>query len=106
MVGGICKGYRNRRPPATLASMELILPPDAETKLNDLARRTHRGTDELLQEAVDHLVTYNEWLERKVKDSRAAVQRGETASDEQVRELRVGNAHKCGSNGPSEWSRI
>jgi predicted transcriptional regulator len=64
--------------------MEVILPHEVEAKLNDLARRTHRGTDELLREAVDHLVMYNEWLERKVKNSQAAVERGETVSDEQV----------------------
>jgi predicted transcriptional regulator len=49
--------------------MELHLPPETEIELNDLALRTHRGTDELIQEAVDHLVTYTDWLERKVKDS-------------------------------------
>ena len=64
--------------------MELFLPPDTEMKLDDLARRMHRGTDELLREAVDNLVTYNEWLERKVTASQAAVERGETVSDEQV----------------------
>lgn len=62
------------------------MPPEAEAKLNDLARRTNRGTDELLQEAVDHLVAYNEWLEKKAADSRAAVRRGETVPDEDVRE--------------------
>jgi predicted transcriptional regulator len=65
--------------------MELHLTPEAEAKLNDLARRTHRGTDELLEEAVDHLVTYNEWFERRVRDSQAAVARGETVPDEEVR---------------------
>ena len=65
--------------------MELHLSPEAEAKLNELAQRTHRGADELLQEAVDHLVTYNEWFERKVKDSIAAAERGQTVSDEEVR---------------------
>jgi predicted transcriptional regulator len=65
--------------------MELHLTPDAEAKLNELARRTRRGTDELVAEAVDHLVAYHEWFERKVKDSQAAVARGETVLDEEVR---------------------
>ena len=65
--------------------MELHLPPETEIKLNDLALPTRRGTDELIQEAADHLVTYNAWFERKVKDSQAAVERGETVSDDQVR---------------------
>jgi predicted transcriptional regulator len=61
------------------------LTPEAVAKLNDLAQRTHRGTDELLVEAVDHLVAYNEWLEKKVNASRAAVRNGETVSDDEVR---------------------
>ncbi len=68
-----------------LESMELHLTPETEAKLNELARRTHRGTDELLQEAVEHLVTYNDWFERKVQDSVVATERGETVPDEEVR---------------------
>ncbi len=65
--------------------MELHLAPETEARLNELALRTHRGTDELLAEAVDHLVAYNEWLSRKVKDSNSAVERGETLPDDEVR---------------------
>jgi ABC-type cobalt transport system substrate-binding protein len=43
--------------------MELILRPETEAKLTEMARRTHRGTDELLEEAVEHLVTYSGWFE-------------------------------------------
>ena len=70
---------------ATHAAMELYLTPETEAKLDDLARRTNRGTDGLLEEAVEHLVTYNNWFERKVKDSMAAADRGETVPDEEVR---------------------
>lgn len=65
--------------------MELHLTPETEAKLNDLARRTRRGADELVEEAVDHLVAYNEWFERKVRDSQAAVARGEAVPNEEVR---------------------
>jgi len=65
--------------------MELHLTPETEAKLNELARQTHRGTDELLAEAVDHLVTYNEWFAHKVNSSIAAVERGDTVPDEDVR---------------------
>ena len=64
--------------------MELHLTPEAEAKLNDLARRTRKGTEELLGEAVDHLVAYNEWLERKVRSSMAAVEGNQTVPDEEV----------------------
>jgi len=65
--------------------MELHLAPETEAKLNELARRTHRGTDELLAEAVDHLVTYNDWFAHKVSSSIPAVERGDTVPDEDVR---------------------
>jgi len=65
--------------------MELHLPPETQARLDELAQRTHRGTDELLAEAVDHLVAYNEWLGRKVGDSMAAADRGEVVPDEEVR---------------------
>jgi predicted transcriptional regulator len=65
--------------------MELHLTPESEAKLNELAQRTHRGTDELLQEAVEHLVDYGAWFERKVKDSIVATERGEIVPDEDVR---------------------
>jgi predicted transcriptional regulator len=65
--------------------MHLELTPEAEAKLNELAQRTRRGTDELLVEAVDHLVAYNEWYERKVNGSIAAADRGETVPDDDGR---------------------
>jgi predicted transcriptional regulator len=65
--------------------MEVHFKHETETKLNELAQRTRRGADELLEEAVEHLVAYNEWFERKVKDSQAVVARGETVPDEKVR---------------------
>jgi predicted transcriptional regulator len=65
--------------------MELDLTPETQARLNELALRTHRGTDELLAEAVDNLVAYNDWLGRKVGDSMSAAGRGETVPDEDVR---------------------
>jgi predicted transcriptional regulator len=70
---------------ATITAMELHLTPETEAKLNELALQTHRGADELLEEAVDHLVTWNQWLHNKVNASVAAVERGEIKPDDQVR---------------------
>jgi predicted transcriptional regulator len=64
--------------------MGLHLTPETQLKLNALAQRTHRGTDELLEEAVDHLVLWNEWLEKKVSSSIAAAQHGAITSNEDV----------------------
>ena len=65
--------------------MELHLKPETEAKLNDLARRTHRGADELLGQAVDYLVEYNEWFERKVSESIAASEKTKAIPDEEIR---------------------
>jgi predicted transcriptional regulator len=65
--------------------MEFHLTAETEAKLNALAQRTHRGTDELLDEAVEHLFAFNEWFEQKVKDGMAVIQRGEVVPDEEVR---------------------
>jgi predicted transcriptional regulator len=65
--------------------MELRMTPETEAKLNELSERTHRGKEELLDEAVNHLIAYNDWFERKVKNSLAAAERGETVPDEDVR---------------------
>jgi predicted transcriptional regulator len=66
--------------------MEVYLGPETEAKLNQLAQRTNRGTDELLQEAVDHLVEYNEWLTQKVNSSIAASDSGRIVPDEEIRD--------------------
>jgi predicted transcriptional regulator len=65
--------------------MELHLTVEAEAKLNQLAQRTRRDKDELLEEAINHLIAYNEWLEKEVKESLAAADRGEIVSNEEVR---------------------
>jgi predicted transcriptional regulator len=64
--------------------MEMQMPLETEAKLDALAQRTHRSKEELLEEAVQHLLVYNEWLERKVENSLAATEAGRTVSDEQV----------------------
>ena len=65
--------------------MELHIQPETEAKLNDLAQRTQRDRSDLLEEAVNHLLAYNEWLEKKVNASVAAAERGEVVPDEKVR---------------------
>jgi predicted transcriptional regulator len=65
--------------------MELHMTPETEAKLDELALRTHRAKDELLEEAVNHLLVYHEWLERKVTASQAAAAQGHIVSDEHVR---------------------
>lgn len=66
--------------------MEVHLPPETEAQLDELAKRTNRGTDELLVEAVSHLVEYNEWFARKVRKGIEDVEAGRTVSHEKVGE--------------------
>jgi predicted transcriptional regulator len=65
--------------------MELQIRPETEAKLNELAQRIHRDKNELLEEAVNNLLVYNEWFERKVNASIAATERGEVVPDHEVR---------------------
>ena len=64
--------------------MELQIRPETEAKLNELAQRIHRDRNELLEEAVNNLLVYNEWFERKVNASIAAAERGEVVPDHEV----------------------
>ena len=52
-----------------------------------MARRTGRGVDELIDEAVEHLAAHDEWLENRLKPRMEAVERGEATmvSNEDVR---------------------
>src|ERR1022692_4167606 len=88
--------------------MELDLAPETQARLNELAQRTHRGTDELLAEAVDHLVACNDWLGRKGGDSMAAAGRGETVPTKTCAHgSSKGNASEgCASSGRSMRLRI
>ncbi len=66
--------------------MAFHVTPELEAKLEELAQRTHRDTNELLEEAVNNLLVYNQWFERKVGASIEAANRGEIVADEDVRE--------------------
>ena len=59
--------------------------PELEAKLDELAQRIHRDKSELLEEAVNNLLAYNQWFERKVGASQAAADHGEVVADEDVR---------------------
>jgi predicted transcriptional regulator len=64
--------------------MATTLRPETEEKLAQLAERMHRPKDEVVDEALDRLLAYDDWLEGKIKQSLAAVGRGDLIPDEQV----------------------
>jgi predicted transcriptional regulator len=66
-------------------TMTVDLTPDQVAQLNKLAFATGRGTDELMQEAVENLLAYNNWFKEQVQVGQAQIQRGELLEDEEVR---------------------
>jgi predicted transcriptional regulator len=64
--------------------MEVHLPQQQETQLNELASRTGRGTDELVQEAVTKLLAHNEWFNEQVRIGIDEIARGEFIEEEEM----------------------
>jgi len=64
--------------------MEVHLPHNQETQLNDLATRTGRGTDELVQEAVARLLAHDEWFKEQVQIGIDQFNRGEFIEEEEM----------------------
>jgi predicted transcriptional regulator len=55
-----------------------------ETQLNDLALRTGRGTDDLIQEAVARLLAHSEWFMEQVQIGIDQIARGEFIEEEEM----------------------
>jgi predicted transcriptional regulator len=64
--------------------MEVSLLDSQEAQLNDLALRTGRGTDELIQEAVSRLLAHNEWFKEQVQIGIDQIARGEFIEEEEM----------------------
>ncbi|MEO8096635.1 MAG: hypothetical protein ABI811_02965 [Acidobacteriota bacterium] len=66
-------------------TMTVELTPAQIAELNKLASATGRGTGELLQEAVDNLLSYSDWFKDQVQVGLDQIKRGELLEDEEVR---------------------
>jgi predicted transcriptional regulator len=64
--------------------MEVHLPQNQETQLNDLAARTGRGTDDLVQEAVARMLAHNDWFKAQVQIGIDQIARGEFIEEEEM----------------------
>jgi predicted transcriptional regulator len=64
--------------------MEVHLPQDQEAQLKDLALRTGRGTDDLVQEAIARLLCRDEWFKRDVQVGIDQIARGEFIEEEEM----------------------
>jgi predicted transcriptional regulator len=69
---------------STLRAMEVHLPQNQEARLNDLAVKTGRGTNELVQEAVAKLLSHHEWFKQQVQIGVDQIARGEFIEEEQM----------------------
>ena len=65
-------------------TMDVNLTPEQESRLLHIAETTGRGTDEVVQEALENLFAYDEWFREKVGRSIGQVDRGEVISHEEV----------------------
>lgn len=83
----------NRRPltrPILLPKlnhMEVRLNSELQSKLDRLANQQGRESEALIVEAVERLVSHDEWFLREVEKGLAAADRGELIEDEDVRKL-------------------
>jgi predicted transcriptional regulator len=64
--------------------MEGHLPQNQEAQLNELAVKTGRGTDGLVQEAVAKLLSHNEWFKQQVQIGIDQMARGEFIEEEEM----------------------
>jgi predicted transcriptional regulator len=67
--------------------MEVPLTPDLQAKLSRLAVQQGRPTEALVVEAVERMVSYDEWFLREVQKGLAAADRGELVDHDEVRKL-------------------
>ena len=67
--------------------MEVNLSPELEAKLNRKAAEEGRDRQSLVQEAVERLVSYDEWFIREVEKGLAAGERNEFVEHEEIGKL-------------------
>jgi predicted transcriptional regulator len=60
------------------------LPQNQEAQLNELAAKTGRGTDDLVQEAVARLLAHDEWFKEQVQVGIDQINRGEFIEEEEM----------------------
>ena len=64
--------------------MEVRFAPAVEAKLTRLAAQTGRVAEELVNEAVERLVDYDEWFVREVEKGLAQIEQGQLVDHEEV----------------------
>jgi predicted transcriptional regulator len=67
--------------------MDVPLNLDLQAKLSRLAAQQGRASEALVVEAVERLVSYDEWFLREVEEGLAAADRGELVDHAEVRRM-------------------
>jgi predicted transcriptional regulator len=67
--------------------MEVRLNPDLQAKLAQLASQQGRDTEELVVDAVERMVNYDQWFIREVAKGISAADRGELVDHDEVQKL-------------------
>ena len=69
---------------ATLAGMEVHFAPEKEAQLQQLASRTGRNAEQVVEEAVDRLLEYDANFAAAVEEGRAAARKGDLLDHDEV----------------------
>ena len=64
--------------------MEIDLSPELQARLNQIASQQGRDSKSLVREAVERLVSYDDWFLRQVEIGLAQAERGELLEHEDV----------------------
>jgi predicted transcriptional regulator len=64
--------------------MEVHLNPEQEARLHQLASRTGMNPEQMLEQAVDRMLDYDEHFLAAVEEGRAAARRGELLEHDEV----------------------
>jgi predicted transcriptional regulator len=67
--------------------MEVRLKPDLQAKLADLASQQGRDSEELVVDAVERMVNYDQWFMGEVEKGISAADRGELVDHDDVQKL-------------------
>jgi predicted transcriptional regulator len=67
--------------------MEVQFTQDPQAKLSRMAAAQGRAAETLVQEAVDRLLSYDEWFSQEVDEGRAAADKGEFVEHGDVRRM-------------------
>lgn len=64
--------------------MEVTLSPDKQAKLEQLATRVGKNTEQMVEEAVDRMLEYDEHFVAAVEKGRVSARRGELLEHDEV----------------------